>query len=69
MCLECFQLYGVSLDPAHHAAIKRRPNRHVRRVKSAATPVTPRPVASTTPRRPAATAPSASKHSTFKIER
>gem|GEM_PF-3362308 len=37
MCLECFQLFGVSLDPAHHAAIKRRPNRHVRRV----TPVRP----------------------------
>ena len=37
MCLECLQLFGVSLDPAHHAAIKRRPNRHVRRV----TPITP----------------------------
>ena len=40
MCLECLQLFGVSLDPAHHAAIKRRPNRHVRRV-TPVTPVTP----------------------------
>jgi hypothetical protein len=33
MCLECLERFGVPLDPAHHAALKRRPNRHVLRVK------------------------------------
>lgn len=50
MCLECLQFFGVPLDPAHHAQIKRRPNRHARRVTrarttlpTAATPATPEP--------------------------
>jgi hypothetical protein len=33
MCLECLELFGVPLDPAHHAAVKRRPNRHAKRVQ------------------------------------
>ena len=38
MCLECLERFGVPLDPAHHAALKRRPNRHVRRVKKVTPP-------------------------------
>ncbi|MBC7368445.1 MAG: hypothetical protein H7343_16810 [Undibacterium sp.] len=42
MCLECLQFFGVPLDPAHHAQIKPRPNRHARRITRA------RPVPSAT---------------------
>jgi hypothetical protein len=38
MCLECLERFGVPLDPAHHAALKRRPNRHIRRVKKVPAP-------------------------------
>ncbi|MEI8089359.1 MAG: hypothetical protein WCG63_07155 [Opitutaceae bacterium] len=38
MCLECLERFGVPLDPAHHAALKRRPNRHVRGVKKVTPP-------------------------------
>lgn len=40
MCLECLERFGVPLDPAHHAAIKRRPNRHISRVKKITGPAT-----------------------------
>jgi hypothetical protein len=61
MCLECFQLFGVPLDPAHHAQFKPRPNRHARRVTRvrpdpAATPAValPAPTPRRAARRPAA---------------
>lgn len=51
MCLECLERFGVPLDPAHHAALKRRPNRHVRRVKKITPPVaTAAPAPATTPK-------------------
>ncbi len=63
MCLECLERFGVPLDPAHHAALKRRPNRHVRRVKK----VTP-PVATAAPASAAAPKAKATRetHSTFR---
>ncbi len=57
MCLECLERFGVPLDPAHHAALKRRPNRHVRRVKKITPPAATATSASTAAPKTKATQP------------